>query len=318
MISYTRVARTPDIFRALTGLPQNDFDALFADFQQAHAARLAEATRTKRGDQPRRRQVGAGHPFAHDLRDRLLMALAWLRVYPTYELLGWLFGLDRSNAWRNVQSVLATLERMARFPLERPGPKRRPLTSAGDLFAAFPEVRLVVDATEQSFHRLKGWDNHKPFYCGKRKRHTIKAQLVCTPSGRVGSVGPTVPGSIHDLTLLRKSGRADGLTPGDGLMAELAYVGLADDRPGLSVVLPHKAKAGEALTGQQKGHNRRVSRCRVVVENLLARLKVFQVLRQTFRSVFGRHAQVFRVVALLVDRCLAATRPTPLPLPLGP
>jgi hypothetical protein len=316
MISYPLVAATPDIFRALTGLSQKDFDALFADFQQAHAARLGEVSHTKRGFCPRQRKPGAGHPFGHDLRDRLLMALVWLRVYPTYELLGWLFGLDKSNAWRNVQDALATLGQMACFPLETPDQQRRPLASATGLFDAFPEVRLVVDATEQSFHRLKGWDNQKPFYSGKRKRHTIKAQLICTPSGRVGSVGPSVPGSVHDLTLLRKSGDADGLGPQDGLMADLAYVGLADDRPGLTVVLPHKAKAGEALTGQHKAHNRRVSRCRVVVENLLARLKVFQVLRQTFRSVFGRHAQVFRVVALLVDRCLAATRPEILPVAL--
>ena len=74
------------------------------------------------------------------------------------------------------------------------------------------------------------------------------------------------------------------------------------------MVLPHKAKKDVPLSTEQKADNKRVSRCRVVVENLLARLKVFQVLRQTFRSVFGRHAQVFRVVALLVDRCLGSSR----------
>src|SRR5215470_1668395 len=150
MISYPVVATTPEIFRALTGLSQKDFDALFADFQPAHARRLQQATHTKRGLRRRQRQPGAGHPFGRDLRDRLLMALVWLRVYPTYELLGWLFGLDRSNAWRNVQDVLATLQQMARFPPERPGQERQPLASAQDLFDAFPEVRVVVDATEQS------------------------------------------------------------------------------------------------------------------------------------------------------------------------
>jgi hypothetical protein len=307
MISYSLVAATPDIFRALSGMSQKDFDALFVDFQEAHTRRGEEATHTKRGFRPRQRKTGAGHPFDHDLRDRLLLTLFWLRVYPTYELLGWFFGLDKSNAWHNVQDVLATLEQMACFPLERPM-EQRLLTSQQDVFDAFPEVRLVVDATEQSFHRLKGWDNQKPFYSGKKKRHTIKAQLICTPSGRVGSVGPSVPGSVHDLTLLRKSGEADDLLPEEGLMTDLAYVGLADERPGLRVVLPHKAKKDVPLTDEQKAYNKGVSRCRVVVENLLARLKVFQVLRQTFRSVFGRHAQVFRVVALLVDRCLASSQ----------
>ena len=309
MIRYTHVATTPGIFPALTGLSPKEFDTLFADFQKEHARRLEEATHTKRGFRVRQRKSGAGHPFDHDLRDRLLMTLFWLRVYPTYELLGWFFGLDKSNAWHNVQDVLATLEQLASFPLERPDRQRQPQASPDEVFAAFPQIRLVVDATEQSFHRLAGWDNQKPYYSGKRKRHTIKTQLICTPAGRVGSVGPSVPGSIHDLTLLRRSGQLDKLGSQDGLMGDKAYVGLADERPGLQVVLPHKAARGRPLTEEQQLYNRRVSSCRVVVENLLARLKVFQVLRQTFRSVFGRHAQVFRVVSLLVDRCLAHVRP---------
>ena len=53
------------------------------------------------------------------------MALVWLRVYPTYEVLGWLFGLEKSNAWENVQDVLAVLETLADFPFERPAADRR-------------------------------------------------------------------------------------------------------------------------------------------------------------------------------------------------
>jgi hypothetical protein len=308
MISYTQAAAKPEIFPAITGMSQKEFDALFVDFQEAHARRLEEAAYTKRGFRVRQRKPGAGHPFSLDLRDRLLMTLFWLRVYPTYEVLGWFFGLDKSNAWHNVQDVLATLEQMACFPLEMPDRQRQPQASPGEVFAAFPQVRLVVDATEQSFHRLAGWDNQKPFYSGKKKRHTIKTQIICTPSGRVGAVGPSVPGSVHDITLLRKSGQLDKLSPEEGMMGDKAYVGLPEGRPQLQIVLPHKAAPGVPLTEDQKFFNRRVSSCRVVVENLLARLKVFQILQQRFRSVFGRHAQVFRAVALLVDRCLASRR----------
>jgi len=308
MFSYTVLAATPAIFPALTGVRLGEFDTLFADFEKAHAARLAETTHTRRGFRPRRRKPGAGHPFDHDLRDRLLMTLVWLRIYPTYQLLGWLFGLDKSNAWHNVQEVLATLNEKASFPFEGPPEERRPLTSPDDVFAAFPDVRVVIDASEQPFHRLKGWDNQKPFYSGKKKQHTVKGQIVCTPSGRIGSVGPSVPGSVHDLTLLRQSDLEDNLADEDGSMADKAYVGLAEDWPERTVVLPHKAKPGVPLTTAQRAYNRVVSRCRVVVENVLARFKVFQVLQQRFRSVFGRHVLALRAVALLVDRRLAANQ----------
>src|SRR5436190_1347991 len=162
MVTYDRLCKKPTAFPALTGLTREEFDRLYDQFADAEARQRAAATRTRRGRRPLRRAAGAGHPFALDGRARLAMGLVWLRVYPTYEVLGWLFGLDKSNAWHNVQDVLATLQAMACFPLDRPD-AQRPRTSPEDVFDAFPEVRLVADATEQSFHRLKGWDNQKPF-----------------------------------------------------------------------------------------------------------------------------------------------------------
>ena len=38
----------------------------------------------------------------------------------------------------------------------------------------------------------------------------------------------------------------------------------------------------------------------------MAQLNRFQVLKQAFRSVFGRHTRAIRVVASLVDRRMAA------------
>src|SRR5262245_62108699 len=49
------------------------------------------------------------------------MALIWLRVYPTYELLGFFFDLHKRNAQLNVRDVLATLETLDDFPFDRPG-----------------------------------------------------------------------------------------------------------------------------------------------------------------------------------------------------
>lgn len=47
------------------------------------------------------------------LRERLLLALLWLRVYPTLEVLGFLFSLDKTSAEDNLKDRLATLETMA-------------------------------------------------------------------------------------------------------------------------------------------------------------------------------------------------------------
>ena len=310
MVTYAALCLNPKIFPALTGLCLQEFDCLFGEVVAADQRRTASTTTTKDG-QPRQRAVGAGRHPDHDLRDRLLMTLFWLRVYPSYSLLGWLFGLDKANAWRNVQDTLALLDTLPDFPFDRPPRERKKVRTAGELFEEFPEVQLIVDAKEQPFRRPDGWDNQKAFYSGKKKQHTIKYQVGVTPEGRVGSVSVSVPGSVHDLTLLRGSGLLDRLEEGEGVLTDKAYLGADEGRPGLRVVLPFKRPPKGALTRSQKGYNRRVSRRRVQVEHVLAQFSRFQALRQRFRGIMGRHSRAVRVAALLVDRRIEANLNNP-------
>src|SRR5512135_731434 len=305
MLTYQALCPVPVIFPALTGLTHDEFDRLVADFTAARDRLRASSAQTKRGT-PRQRAAGAGAPPAHDPPTRLLIALVWLRIYPTSELLGWLFGLEKSNAWEAVQDALAVLETLADFPFERPASERKKLATKQAVFDAFPQVAVIIDAKEQPFRRPQGWEQQKPFYSGKKKRHTVKNQLVCRPDGRLGAVSQTVPGSTHDLTVLRGDGLLDRLDPDEGAMGDKAYTGPQADRPEVPVIVPAKATRGHPLSAEQTAANRVISGCRVVIEHVMAQLNRFQVLRQVFRSVFGRHTRVIRVVAALVDRRIAA------------
>ena len=163
MITYARLAENPPSFLPLTGLTRDEFDRLFDAFTAAADAHRAARTHTKRGDRPLRRAAGAGHPHALDPRTRLAVALVWLRVYPTYAVLGLLFGTDKPSAWHTVQDVLDVLATMPDFPFDRPGTDRTPLGTADAVMAEFPAVRVIVDAKEQGFRRPAGWDDPKVF-----------------------------------------------------------------------------------------------------------------------------------------------------------
>src|SRR4051812_5242877 len=305
MLTYAALCLTPKIFPALTGMTREEFDRLAVDFAAARERCRAASTHTKRG-QPRQRAAGAGSPATLDLPSRLLMTLLWLRVYPTYEVLGWLFGLEKSNAWENVQATLAVLESLADFPFERPAAERAKMGTQEAVFDAFPEVKVIIDGKEQPFRRPQGWEEQEPFYSGKKERHTIKNQVLCTPEGRIGGVSATVPGSTHDLTMMRGDGVLDRLAEGEGAMADKADTGAGDDRPGATLVVPTKATRGHPLTEEQVAANRVISGCRVVIEHVMAQPNRFQVLKQVFRSAFGRHTRAIRAVAALVDRRIAA------------
>src|SRR6478736_5838545 len=79
-----RLRKHPSVFRSLTGVTPALADADFA-----------------RHDRPDRgRAVGGGRTPGLDLPDRILLAVVWLRVYPTYAVLGYLFGISESAARR--------------------------------------------------------------------------------------------------------------------------------------------------------------------------------------------------------------------------
>ena len=263
MITHERLRRKPVAFKSMTGMTATEFDTLCDAFLPARTHRRQSATHTKRRPQPRRRAPGAGHPRTHDERTRLLMALVWLRVYPTYEVLGLLFDLEKGNAWDNVQDVLATLETLAVFAFERPAAERQRLGSVAAVMDAFPQVRLVIDAKEQRIERPEGDERQKPYYSGTKKAHTLKNQSAAAPDGRIEAVSGSVPGGAnHDLTLLRQTGVLDQLDPaaGAGAMLDKGYVGIQNDHPELPLIVPAKATRGHPLTEAEKASNRVIAR----------------------------------------------------------
>src|SRR5262245_33388677 len=176
MFAYENLVRYPRAFRSLTGMTPAEFAGLLIAFRTA-ADRRPHASGTTRTGQPRRRAAGAGHPHRHDSRHRLLLALVWLRVYPTYELLGFFFALHKRNAQLNVRDALAVLDTFDDFPFDRPGRDRKKFRSAAEVMAAFPAVRVVIDSKEQRVNRPAGYDAQKPYYSGKKKAHTVKTQV---------------------------------------------------------------------------------------------------------------------------------------------
>jgi DDE superfamily endonuclease len=307
MLTYDLLSRRPAAFRSLTGFSPEAFDALLAVFLPAHQQRLHQSTHTKRSRQPRQRAQGAGRRFTHDLPTRLLMALIWLRIYPTFEVLGLLFSLDKNNVHASVGEMLDTLATLAHFPFERPASERKKLRSLGAVMDAFPDVALVIDAKEQRIQRPKSSteeDRQRPYYSGKKKCHTLKTQVAVEPDGGIGAVSSSVPGGgIHDLTLLRMTRLLERLDPErEAAMADKGYQGVGSYYPEHTIDHPIKAQRNHPLTAEEKVSNQRLARYRIVVEHTLAQMNQYQALAQVYRHRRTGHTRTVRAVALLVNR----------------
>ena len=282
-MSHTeRLRRSPNAFRQLTGITPVVFDQLLADLTPRYEH--AEAKRKNRPD--RRRQPGAGRKHALTLADRLLMLLIYYRTYTTHAFLGFPFGVDDSAVCRNINPLQPLLAGLFRIPERR--------------IKLDPEEfrELFFDATERPTRRPT--TGQREFYSGKKKRHTIKNQVVTArrtkPPGpgkkpqrlRIAAVSGSFPGSVHDKKIYD---RTRAVVPPDARRTgDTAYLGTPLETP------VRKPRGGQ-LTASQKEKNRTVSRRRIVAEHSIGKMKVWRIAAERYRNPDRRHTLIMKNVA---------------------
>jgi DDE superfamily endonuclease/Helix-turn-helix of DDE superfamily endonuclease len=282
-MSHTdRLRRAPKAFRRMTGITPAAFDDLLAQLTPRYEQ--AEARRKSRPG--RRRKPGGGRKHALALADRLLMLLIYYRTYVTHAFLGFLFGLDDSAVGRNINPLQPLLAGIFRIPERR-------------VALAEDEIReLFFDATERPTRRPER--GQRQFYSGKKKRHTIKAQVVVVrrrkPPGpgarprrlRIAAVSESFPGRVHDKKIYDAARVV--APPGVKRTGDTAYLGTGLETPA------RKPRGGE-LTARQKAGNRRVARRRIAAEHGIGKMKVWRVASERYRNPISKHTLVMKNVA---------------------
>jgi hypothetical protein len=301
ILRYGFLSQHPPVFRAMTGLTVDEFRSLFADLQPAFAA--AEVARLSRPD--RRRAIGGGHRFELRPRDQLLLAVVWLRQYPTNEALGYFFGVSDSTASRAIARWLPLLEAAGRDTMRLPDPGRKHRREVDALLADQPALVVLVDTFEQPVQRPRAWAEADRHYSGKKKRHTLKAQVaVDEATGLVVDVADSAPGPTADITLLKDSTLPARLPVGVGLGGDLAYVGMDKLHPQGRAATPRRKPRGRDRPPGDIEYNRAFARRRVIVEHTIGRMRRYQALSQVDRHHRTNHTARVRAVAGLVNRRL--------------
>lgn len=303
---YIHLKQHPNVLLKMTGLRINEFDMLVDDLLPELAD--AEYDRLNRVD--RQREMGGGRNPKLDGRDQLLLTVVWLRVYPTHEVLGYLFGVSDSTVSRIINRVLPVLEQAGRDGMRMPDPGRKRRRSLDQLLHDTPDLAVVIDSFEQKVQRPKDPDERDEFYSGKKKTHTLKNQVaVDEETGTVVDVSESVPGPTADINLLKQSRLMERLPEGVGGIGDLAYVGIDKLHPQGLGGSPRRKPPGQPRPPNDVAYNTAFSRRRIIVENTIGRLRRYQSLTQTDRQHRQNHGARVSAVAGLVNRQLTHRLP---------
>lgn len=296
---YDYLSRYPKVFQSMTGLKLNEFANLVWDVQP-----LLEAERLARLTPNRKRVIGGGSRPHLDARDQILMTVIWLRVYPTNEVLAYLFNVSDSTVSRVVNRVVPLLAASGKDTFRMPDPRRKHRRELPDLINEVPDLDIIIDSFEQRVQRLPNREEADRYYSGKKKQHTLKSQVsVDAATGLIIDISESVVGPTGDIKLLKQSGLLERL-PDDVIVGgDLGYPGLAKLLVGRGYI-PRRKPRGQERPAEDVAYNTAFSSKRIVVEHSIGRLRRYQAITQMDRHHRKQHTQRVLAVAGLANRQL--------------
>ena len=163
-----------------------------------------------------------------DVKYIFLMLLVYYRLYITYTLAGFLFDLDQSNICRDIQKIESLIRKCVPIPQKVYNITKR-LRTPDEIEQYFPEFLAFIDSTEQQIPRPVNKNKRKMYYSGKKKRHTVKNQIMVDNRGYILHKVAYKKGHRHDYDVYKKD---HPVIPKQVVtVVDLGYLGIEKDHP---------------------------------------------------------------------------------------
>ena len=268
-LTYQGLSKRPLSFTRMTGLTIQEFKELVnkiaPSYQQIEESKLCHGRNSR----------------LVTLADKLLCVLIYYRTYITHVFLGYLFNLDASNICRLLKKLEPLLAKKITIT------KDRSLTPQEVL-------KVLADVREQATQRPT--KKQKKSYSGKKKRHTIKTEIILEEQGKIISVSRSHRGSTHDFRIRKQ----EKLLARERIkIADAGYQGWQKIQS--NVVLPYKRSKKWPLTKDQKEHNNKLSSFRMRIEHKIREIKIFKIMSEVYRNFQKKYNLRFNIIAGLVN-----------------
>jgi DDE superfamily endonuclease/Helix-turn-helix of DDE superfamily endonuclease len=276
-MNISKLSRDPRAIKALTGLSYQEFSNLVPLFESSrHDIQMEK--------QDRKRKAGGGRKgVLHSTEIRLFFILFYLKTYPTFDVMAFLFGMQRGHACEAGHFNLHILERSLGRKIVLP---ERKINSVEEFLEKFPEAREVFfDGVERRINRPKKPKNQNKTYSGKKKAHTRKNVVIVNSKKRVLVLSPTKSGRRHDKRIADKFSMAERIPESVLIGADSGFQGIQHMHH--NTWLPHKGTKKRPLTDKQREDNCILAHFRVCVEHAISGMKRFRAFSDVFRNRLG-------------------------------
>ena len=274
MTNYARLSQQLQHFHALTGYTLEEFHGLLSAFRAAFLRHMQAYTLEAKKRQKRIFVAYCNSPLP-TMEDKLLFILMYLRKATTQDIFGEVFHMPQpvANKWIHLlhPCLNQALRELGEIPARSATELQLP-PEAGQLY--------FQDGTERPIPRPKDPQAQTTFYSGKRKRHTVKNNVLVNAQAKIILLTPTCEGKKHDKKIADEANFT--LPPGSCLYQDTGFQGFALEQ--VTMLQPMKKPRGRELTPQEKEDNRLISRIRIRVEHAIGGVKRYRIVKDQLRN----------------------------------
>ena len=215
LINPKKLLRRERQLKAVIGMGGKEFKILHKQFDEIYNKIQQKKLR--------KRAIGGGRQgVIKDTKSKLLFILMYVKVYPTYDLAGALFGVVASRPHEWVNEYLPILEEALGRHCVLPA---RKITSSEEFRRLYPGVQeVILDGAERPIQRPKNNKNQKKAYSGKKKRHTRKNIYLVNEEKKILYLSPTKSGKIHDFKQFKKIAVIDGIPEDIDILGDKGFI----------------------------------------------------------------------------------------------
>jgi len=294
MFNLPYLKKHPELLQYAIGINSNQLTEILHKFSPA--LHHFEQTWLKN---PRLRLAGAGRkPSLKSDWDKLFFVLFYYKTYPTFRFAQLLWSIDKRNIQIWVRRLEKVLFACLGYELTLHTTRVKGLNHWLEVCPQLSE--FIVDCTERQIRRPKEAVKQEFYYSGKKKRHTVKNQLLVSPRDkRILHISDTVEGKRHDKQVFEDSWIYTRLPKITKALGDSAYQGV--HHPFLRLTVPQKKPPNKELSEEMKAQNKLISQIRVRVEHPISYLKHFNILSQVFRSQISKADLPFKTIACIYN-----------------